>query len=105
FNNILATLGLRSGGSLNVAADSLGGFASDFNAVQDRFTPDGGATGQSLAQWRAAAGQDRHSFTADPAALFVSLAQNDFRLAATSPARDAGIMALAGQAAPANDQA
>jgi hypothetical protein len=42
-----------------------------------------------LAQWRVF-GYDTHSFLSTPAALFVDAAAKDFRLAAGSPAIDAG---------------
>ncbi len=44
----------------------------------------------TLAQWRAATGQDTHSIVATPAELFVNVGGNDYHLSATSPARDAG---------------
>jgi hypothetical protein len=51
----------------------------------------------TLAQWRAATGQDAHSIIAAPAELFVDPAAGDYRLKAGSPAIDRG---TASQAAP-----
>ena len=81
-------------GSIAISADSLPGFASDYNVVMDRFSTDGGDTRVGLAAWRAATGQDVHSIVAVPAALFASFAGNDYHLSATSPARDAGVTLL-----------
>jgi len=76
-------------GSIDISADSLAGFTSDYNVVMERFTADGG-TVWNLAQWRQNTGQDQHSLVALPAALFVNAAGNDYHLTATSGARDAG---------------
>jgi hypothetical protein len=86
-------------GSIDVSADSLPGFTSDYNVVMDRFTTDGGNSILTLAQWQSATGQDRHSFVATPTALFVNAAANDFHLTATSPAIDTGTSSQA----PATD--
>ena len=67
-----------------------GVLTSDYNAVADRFSTNGGTSVTStLAQWRAF-GNDTNSFVSTPAALFVNAAAKDFRLAAGSPAIDAG---------------
>ena len=63
---------------------------SDYNAVMDRFTTDGGDTILTLAEWRQQTGQDTHSFTSTPSALFVNPSGGDFHLLATSPALNAG---------------
>ena len=84
---------------MSISADSLAGFTSDYNVVMDRFTTDDGNSVQSLADWRAATGQDLHSLIATPSQLFVNAAGNDFHLSATSPAVDAGTS----QFAPAVD--
>lgn len=78
-------------GSITVSADSLPFFTSDYNVVMDRFSMDDGDTRITLAEWRAATGQDLHSLIALPSALFVNAAANDYHLSATSPARDAGV--------------
>jgi hypothetical protein len=77
-------------GSISVTADSRAGLVSDYNAVMNRFSTDGGNTSITLAAWRSATGQDTHSFTATPAQLFVNAAMDDYHLSATSPAIDAG---------------
>lgn len=88
-NNILwSAHGFR--GSLSITADSLSGFSSNHNALMDRFSIDGGSTRITLAQWRSATGQDQHSFLSSPAQLFNDAGSDDYRLAAESPALDAG---------------
>ncbi len=76
-------------GSLDISADSLPGFASDYNVVMERFAVDGGSV-QTLSQWTQRSGQDQHSVVAAPASLFLNAAANDYHLTGTSPARDAG---------------
>lgn len=105
FNNIL--LNFHSfRGSIDISAASLPGLVSNRNIVMDRFMI-GGASA-TLAGWRAATGQDADS-VALPAsawpALFVDLAGDDYRLPPGSIARDAGIPALGGRAAPRTDAA
>ena len=89
YNNILINLN-PDRGAITIAADSLEGFFSDYNAVEDRFSPSDDATA-TLAAWREKTGQDRHSFIAIPSALFVNAAKADYRLRTSSPAIDAGI--------------
>jgi hypothetical protein len=91
FNNILYNAHSFRG-SITLSADSLTGFVSDYNVVMSRFSVNDGNTVLSLAQWRAATGQDLHSLIALPADLFVNVATNDYHLKSTSPARDAGIV-------------
>jgi parallel beta-helix repeat protein len=76
-------------GAMTVDADSLPGFTSDYNAVEDRFTTDDGSSVLTLAQWQAATGQDQHSFVASPSELYV-LPGGDYHHAQDSPAIDAG---------------
>jgi parallel beta-helix repeat protein len=90
FNNILFNAHSFRG-SITVSADSVPGLTSDYNVVMDRFSTDDGDTRLTLAQWRAATGQDLHSLIAVPADLFVNAAANDYHLKSTSPARDAGL--------------
>jgi hypothetical protein len=62
---------------------------------------------QTLAQWRAATGQDAHSVAVAAGAwagLFVDLAGNDYRLAAGSAARNAGVGMFGGAGAPVVDR-
>jgi parallel beta-helix repeat protein len=77
-------------GSITVEADSLAGLVSDYNIVMDRFSTDGGGTRLTLAQWRAATGQDAHSIVATPAEVFADPAAGDYRLKPGSPAIDRG---------------
>jgi parallel beta-helix repeat protein len=77
-------------GVITVESDSLVGLVSDYNVVMDRFSADGGGTRLTLAQWRAATGQDAHSIIAAPADLFVDPAASDYRLKSGSPAIDRG---------------
>jgi parallel beta-helix repeat protein len=86
-------------GSIDISADSLSGFSSDYNVVMNRFTTDDSASILSLPQWQAATGQDMHSLVATPDQLFANAAGNDFHLSAASPAIDAGTS----QFAPATD--
>ena len=77
-------------GSIDISADSLPGFTSDYNVVMDRFTTDGGNTGSTLAQWRSSTGQDTHSIIATPTDLFVDPAVDNYQLKAGSAAIDVG---------------
>ena len=86
-NNILLTLHAFRG-AIDISTDSLSGFVSDSNAVIGRFTTNGGNSVLTLAAWRQATGQDLHSFTTTPAALFVDTAAGDYHLRADAPARD-----------------
>ncbi len=80
-------------GSIDISADSLPGFTSDYNVVMNRFTTNGGSSVQNLGQWQAATGQDVHSLIATPSQLFVNPASGDYHLSSTSPAIDAGTSA------------
>ena len=79
-----------SRGSIDISADSLSGFSSDYNALMNRLTTNGGSSVQNLSQWRSSTGQDQHSFVASPTQLFVNPAGFDFHLSVGSPALDAG---------------
>jgi hypothetical protein len=81
-------------GSIDISADSLAGFTSDYNVLMNRMTTNGGNTIQTLAVWQAA-GRDVHSLVATPAQLFVNPAAFNFHLSATSLAIDAGTASLA----------
>ncbi len=94
FNNILYDAN-PGHGSIDISADSLPGFTSDYNVVVSRFTTTDGNTVLSLPQWQQATGQDQHSVVAAPAALFVNPAGSDYHLAAGSPAIDVGTSANA----------
>jgi len=71
-------------GSIDISADSLSGFSSNYNVVMDRFTIEDGPV-QNLAQWRQQTGQDRNSGVATPTALFVNPTGNDYQLLSNSP--------------------
>ncbi|MEX2141677.1 MAG: right-handed parallel beta-helix repeat-containing protein [Pirellulales bacterium] len=73
-------------GSITVETDSLVGLVSDYNAVIDRFSADGGATRITLAQWRTSTGQDQRSIIATPQDLFVDVNASNYQLKAGSPA-------------------
>src|SRR6185436_10597644 len=63
FNNIL--LNENTGrGAIDISADSLSGFTSNYNAVVNRFTTNGGSSNTTLVQWRTTTGQDANSFVA-----------------------------------------
>jgi parallel beta-helix repeat protein len=88
-NNVFYTARADKG-AIAVYSTAAGVLTSDYNAVADRFSTNGGTSVTStLAQWRAF-GNDTHSFVSTPAALFVNAAAKDFRLAAGSPAIDTG---------------
>jgi len=79
-------------GAIDICPACLTGLDSDFNAVEDRFTTDGGDSTLTLAQWQAAYGQDAHSVASTPDALFTSPATGDFTLLVpTSPALNSGM--------------
>ena len=92
-NNILFHYGSRGG--INIAADSLSGFRSDYNIVVDRFSLDDGGHFIRLAEWRSATGLDRHSQVSRPQDVFVNLESSDYHLRDGSPAIDAADPALA----------
>jgi hypothetical protein len=81
-------------GSIDISADSLPGFTSDYNVLMNRITTNGGNSVQTLAQWQASTGQDLHSHVPAPAQLFVN-PTSDFHLSPASPAIDAGTSAFA----------
>jgi parallel beta-helix repeat protein len=84
-------------GSISVTTDSTAGLKSDYNFLDPRFEIDD-VGGKTFAQWRAATGNgDAHSLTITAAqmqALFRDYAANDYTLAASSAARDAGTKGL-----------
>jgi parallel beta-helix repeat protein len=86
-NNILIS-DHASRGALDISADSLSGFVSDYNVVISRFNRGGGTI--SLSQWQAQTGNDTHSLVATAAALFADPSVGNYHLLATSPAVDHG---------------
>ena len=95
-NNVLYNLHAFRG-AVSVDADSLAGFASDYNALMSRFTTDDGDSVLDFAEWQAL-GYDAHSVLAAPAELFL-IPGSDFHLLPGGPAVDAGVPT----AAPASD--
>jgi hypothetical protein len=75
-------------GSIDISADSLMGFTSDYNIVQSPFTADG-TTLVTFATWQGA-GHDANSRVAAASALFVNAAGGDYHLLPTAPAVGAG---------------
>ena len=95
YNNIILNNN-KNRGSINIASDSLEGFWSDYNIVTNKLNPaDGDVPDLSLARWRSATGQDKHSIVAPASGLFIDPSANDYRLPSTSPAVDTGIAAFA----------
>ena len=90
YNNILINSG-PSKGSISISADSLAGFASNYNVVANSFTSNGGKTIVGLSQWQASTGQDLNSFIASPVVLFANPAAMDFHLPRNSPAIEAAL--------------
>ena len=90
YNNILYNAN-PSHGSIEIAADSLSGFLSDYNLVVNALSTDSGDSAMSLASWRSATGQDQHSqIISNLSALFINLGGNDYHLAPGSAAINAG---------------
>jgi parallel beta-helix repeat protein len=94
YNNILLN-DHQFRGAINLTADSVAGFTSNYNAVISRFSRNDGSTVLTLPNWTMSTGQDANSFVATAAALFVNAGAGDYRLSSTSPARNAGTSQLA----------
>jgi hypothetical protein len=78
-------------GAIAVYSTAAGVLTSDYNAVVNRFSTNGGTSVTStLAQWQAL-GYDTHSFVSTASALFMDPANDDYRLAVGSPALDTGV--------------
>jgi hypothetical protein len=88
FNNILYTAHSFRG-SIELPADTIAGFESDYNIVMDRFSIDDGNSVIGLAQWQGL-GYDTNSFIINLPPLFVSIGADDYHLATGSPAIDSG---------------
>ena len=94
-------------GAMDIHSNSMSGLQSDYNAVENRFTTDGGNTIMNFANWQSSTGQDAHSFTATPFELFEDLGADDYHLKTGSPAIDTGtstnapLVDLEGAARPA----
>ncbi len=77
-------------GAISISLDSLPGFSSDRNALEDRFTTDDGDSVITLAEWQSQTGQDLGSFTTVPGDLFLDLPGDDYHPRDGSPLLDAG---------------
>jgi hypothetical protein len=88
-NNIVLTRSKRVG-AISVSDDSKVGFESDYNAIADRLSADGGDSTLSLQDWQQSTGQDTHSILATPDGMFADVAKGDFHLVEESPAQNAG---------------
>jgi hypothetical protein len=109
FNNVFYNLNTSTTrGSISITNDSTAGFKSDYNFLDPRFEIEN-VSNKTFAQWKPATGGDAHSQTltlTQMQALFANYASNDFTLAGTSAARDAGIGSLLNgvlKPAPAED--
>ncbi len=89
FNNILYNYHSWHG-CIIINESNLEGFASDYNAVMNRFSTDpDDETVITFAQWKAL-GYDTHSFLATPDQLFADPDTGDFHLNPSGPAIDTG---------------
>jgi hypothetical protein len=87
-NNILLNNN-GSHGAIDISADSLAGFSSDYNVVTPKFAKEDVPSFLNLAQWQGA-GYDAHSFVASADQLFAQSAANDYHLKTGSPALNSG---------------
>jgi hypothetical protein len=88
-NNIFFNLHPSRGAISLCGPGCAAGFVSDYNVTLDRFTADD-STVLTVADWRAQTGQDAHSIVREASAVFVDVANNDYRVSETSAARDFG---------------
>ncbi len=88
YNNILYNKN-HNHGSINIAEDSRAGFVSDYNIVDDRFSPNDDDV-VALSRWRQDMAMDQHSLVATPDQLFVNPGKNDLRLLPAGPAVGSG---------------
>jgi parallel beta-helix repeat protein len=77
-----------SHGAIDIDEPSLRGFASEDNALVERFTTTDGTATLPMDGWRKKTGQDRRSIAARAAELFVDPDRRDLRLRPDSPAID-----------------
>jgi parallel beta-helix repeat protein len=78
-------------GAIDIDEPSLRGFASENNALVERFTTTDGTATLPMTGWRKKTGQDRRSIAAQAVELFVDPDRRDLRLKPGSPALDAGV--------------
>jgi hypothetical protein len=102
FNNIL--LG-GSQGTIRISNDSLSGLQSNYNIVDDLYQSEDTGNTESLAQWQQQTGQDLNSIIVpfNLSSLFVNPSVNNYQLAASGPAVDAGVDSFNGFSAPTVD--
>ena len=85
-------------GAIDISADSLPGFSSDYNVLTPSFTTTGGNSTMDLAEWQAATNQDANSLaieSADLAELLINAAAGNYHLVAGSLAHEAALLAPA----------
>jgi parallel beta-helix repeat protein len=75
-----------SRGAMDVCPACFSGFVSNWNAVENVFTANDGASTLTLANWRTTTGQDMNSIVASPTDLYVDPAAGDFHLKPASAA-------------------
>jgi hypothetical protein len=99
-NNILFT-DHPSRGVIDITANSLTGFTSDYNIIgppdDDGLGPpfNHAGTFRTLTSWRAQTGNDTHTVIADFDDLFVDFAAGNYELLSTAIARDTGTLQFA----------
>jgi parallel beta-helix repeat protein len=101
FNNILLDPNPLAG-SIKVTPDSRDGLVSDYNIVEDRFSPDGDER-CGLRDWQSNTAQDKHSRVASTTEIFLNVGGNDFHLFPSSVAAHGGVAGLSGRNAPQVD--
>lgn len=98
FKNNICINGHHYRGGIDISQDSLPGFVSDHNILDERFTVADGDSVIKLAEWRALTGQDKSSVALthdDLDTLFMAAATGDFRLKRGAAAIDRGDSAIA----------
>ena len=92
-NTILNNI-LLDGSSIvyRIAADSTGGMVSNYNVVPSGAQVQSEDTGQNepFSQWQSTTGQDKKSFSASAAQLFVNPSGNDYQELSSSPSIGSG---------------
>lgn len=102
YNNILLSTVRSNYGSIGVSGVPTG-LISDHNVVVDRFSTNLAESHVGRVQWTAATGQDAHSIVASADQLFADASNGDYRLKATAPAVDAGVLGSGPLKVPTDD--